>query len=80
MKPGLTKDEELLVEQVERLGPRRLAEIVVNHCHRDERLYQTVRIVLAASTRAARSRRRWRPRSTPFVHLGSFMDFARATS
>ncbi len=50
MKPGLTKDEELLVEQVERLGTRRLAEIVVNHCHRDERLYQTVRIALAAST------------------------------
>jgi tetratricopeptide (TPR) repeat protein len=39
-----------MVEQVERLGARRLAEIVVNHCHRDERLHQTVRIALAAST------------------------------
>ena len=50
MKPRQTKDEELPVEQVERLGARRLAEIVVDHCHRDERLYQTVRIALAAST------------------------------
>jgi len=49
MTPGRT-DEELMVEQVERLGARRLAEIVVNHCHRDERLHQTVRIALAAST------------------------------
>ena len=49
MKSGRT-DEELMVEQVERLGARRLAEIVVNHCHRDERLHQTVRIALAAST------------------------------
>jgi hypothetical protein len=39
-----------MVEQVESLGARRLAEIVVNHCHRDERLHQTVRIALAAST------------------------------
>jgi Family of unknown function (DUF6880) len=39
-----------MVEQVERLGVRRLAEIVVNHCQRDERLHQTVRIALAAST------------------------------
>jgi hypothetical protein len=45
-----TGDEELMVEQVERLGARRLAEIVVNHCHRDERLHQIVRIALAAST------------------------------
>jgi hypothetical protein len=50
MTLGRTGDEELMVEQVERLGARRLAEIVVNHCHRDERLHQTVRIALAAST------------------------------
>jgi tetratricopeptide (TPR) repeat protein len=50
MTPGGTSDEKLMVEQVERLGARRLAEIVVNHCHRDERLHQTVRIALAAST------------------------------
>jgi hypothetical protein len=42
-------DEELMVEQVERLGARRLAEIVINHCHRNEGLRQTVRIALAAS-------------------------------
>src|SRR5271156_5284550 len=45
-----TKDEDLIVERVERLGARRLAEIVVNHCHRNEGLRQTVRIALAAST------------------------------
>jgi hypothetical protein len=45
-----TGDEELMVEQVERLGARRLAEIVVNHCDRDEKLHQIVRIALAAST------------------------------
>ena len=50
MTRARTGDEELKVEQVERLGARRLAEIVVNHCHRDERLHQTVRIALAAST------------------------------
>ena len=50
MTPGGTSDEKLMVEQIERLGARRLAEIVVNHCHRDERLHQTVRIALAAST------------------------------
>ena len=50
MTPGPTGDEVLMVEQVERLGARRLAEIVVNHCHRDEGLHQTVRIALAAST------------------------------
>jgi hypothetical protein len=49
MTPARIGDEELMVEQVERLGARRLAEIVVNHCHRDERLHQTVRIALAAS-------------------------------
>ena len=53
MTPGGTSDEKLMVEQVERLGARRLAEIVVNHCHRDERLHQTVRIALAASTLGA---------------------------
>jgi hypothetical protein len=50
MTLGRTGDEEFMVDQVERLGARRLAEIVVNHCHRDERLHQTVRIALAAST------------------------------
>jgi hypothetical protein len=50
MRSRRTGDEELMVEQVESLGARRLAEIVVNHCHRDERLHQTVRIALAAST------------------------------
>jgi len=49
MTPAPTEDEELMVERVERLGARRLAEIVVNHCHRDEGLYQAVRIALAAS-------------------------------
>jgi hypothetical protein len=50
MTPGRRGGEELIIEQVEHLGARRLAEIVVNHCHRDERLHQTVRIALAAST------------------------------
>jgi len=49
MAPVLTGDEELTIEQVERLGARRLAEIVVKHCWRDEGLRQTVRIALAAS-------------------------------
>jgi hypothetical protein len=49
MTPARTGDEELMIEQVERLGARRLAEIVVNHCHRDEGMHQTVRIALAAS-------------------------------
>jgi hypothetical protein len=49
MAPVLTGDEELTVEEVERLGARRLAEIVVKHCYRDEGLLQTVRIALAAS-------------------------------
>jgi hypothetical protein len=49
MAPVLIGDEELAVEEVERLGARRLAEIVVNHCYRDEGLFQTVRIALAAS-------------------------------
>jgi len=49
MVPGRTGDEELTVEEVERLGVRRLAEIVVKHCYRDEGLLQTVRIALAAS-------------------------------
>src|SRR5215472_16803966 len=49
MTPAPTEDEELMVERVERLGARRLAEIVVKHCHRDEGLYQAVRIALAAS-------------------------------
>ena len=49
MAPGRTGDEELTVEEVERLGVRRLAEIVVKHCCRDQGLLQTVRIALAAS-------------------------------
>jgi hypothetical protein len=49
MTRARTGDEELMVEQVERLGARRLAEIVINHCHRNEGLRQTVRIALAAS-------------------------------
>jgi hypothetical protein len=49
MAPARTGDEELTVEEVERLGARRLAEIVVKHCYRDEGLLQTVRIALAAS-------------------------------
>ena len=49
MAPARTGDEELTVEEVERLGVRRLAEIVVKHCYRDEGLLQTVRIALAAS-------------------------------
>src|SRR6266550_4113205 len=49
MAPGRTGDEGLTVEEVERLGVRRLAEIVVKHCYRDEGLLQTVRIALAAS-------------------------------
>jgi hypothetical protein len=49
MAPVLTGDEELTVEDLERLGARRLAEIVVKHCYRDEGLLQTVRIALAAS-------------------------------
>ena len=48
MTPARTGHEELMVEQVEHLGARRLAEIVLNHCHRDEGLHQTVRIALAA--------------------------------
>ena len=36
MAPARTGDEELSVEEVERLGARRLAEIVVKHCYRDE--------------------------------------------
>ena len=49
MAAELTGDGELTVEKVERLGARRLAEIVVKHCYRDEGLLQTVRIALAAS-------------------------------
>ncbi|HWZ69556.1 MAG TPA: hypothetical protein VNW89_17150, partial [Stellaceae bacterium] len=49
MAPARTGDEGLTVEEVERLGVRRLAEIVVKHCYRDEGLLQTVRIALAAS-------------------------------
>ena len=49
MAPARIGDEELRVEEVERLGARRLAEIVVRHCYRDEGLLQTVRIALAAS-------------------------------
>jgi hypothetical protein len=49
MTPAQMGDEELTVEQVEGLGARRLAEIVVNHCDRDEGLRQAVRIALAAS-------------------------------
>ena len=49
MAPGRTGDEGLTVEEVERLGARRLAEIVVNHCYRDEGLLRTARIALAAS-------------------------------
>ena len=49
MAPARTGDEKLTVEEVERLGARRLAEIVVKHCYRDEGLLQTVRIALAAS-------------------------------
>jgi len=49
MTPAWVGDEEPTIEQVEGLGARRLAEIVVNHCQRDEGLYQTVRIALAAS-------------------------------
>jgi|SRR6516162_6557527 hypothetical protein len=49
MAPVLTDDEQLTVEEVERLGARRLAEIMVKHCYRDEGLLQTVRIALAAS-------------------------------
>jgi hypothetical protein len=48
MAPARTRDEELTVEEVERLGVRRLAEIVVKHCNRDEGLLQTVRLALAA--------------------------------
>ena len=48
MAPARTGDEELTVEEVERLGARRLAEIVVKHCWRDEGLLQTVRLALAA--------------------------------
>lgn len=48
MAPARKGDEELTVAQVERLGARRLAEIVVDHCHRDEGLRQAVRIALAA--------------------------------
>jgi hypothetical protein len=48
LAPVLTGDEELTVEEVERLGARRLAEIIVKHCYRDEGLLQTVRIALAA--------------------------------
>src|SRR3984893_19152307 len=49
MAPARTGDEELSVEEVERLGVRRLAEIVVKHCYRDEGLLQTVRIALAGA-------------------------------
>jgi hypothetical protein len=49
MAPARTGDEELTAEEVERLGARRLAEIVVKHCYRDEGLLQKVRIALAAS-------------------------------
>src|SRR6516162_7333316 len=49
MAPVLIGDEELTIEEVERLGARRHAEIVVKHCWRDEGLRQTVRIALAAS-------------------------------
>src|SRR5439155_20027980 len=49
MAPARTGDAELTVEEVERLGARRLAEIVAKHCYRDEGLLQTVRIALAAS-------------------------------
>jgi len=49
MAPARTDDEGLTVEEVERLGARRLAEIVVKHCDRDEGLLQTVRIALAGS-------------------------------
>ena len=49
MARARTGDEKLTVEEVERLGARRLAEIVVKHCYRDEGLLQTVRIALAAS-------------------------------
>src|SRR5215472_19388541 len=49
MAPARTGDEELSIEEVERLGARRLAEIVVKHCYRDDGMLQTVRIALAAS-------------------------------
>lgn len=49
MAPARTGEEELSIEEVERLGARRLAEIVVKHCYWDEGLLQTVRIALAAS-------------------------------
>jgi hypothetical protein len=49
MTPARTGHEKLMVGQVERLGARRLAEIVINHCDRDEGLRQTVRIALATS-------------------------------
>jgi hypothetical protein len=49
MAPVRTGDEQFTVEEIERLGARRLAEIVVKHCYRDEGLLQTVRIALAAS-------------------------------
>jgi hypothetical protein len=50
MAPARTGDEELTIAQVECLGARRLAEIIVNYCHRDEGLRQAVRIALAAAT------------------------------
>lgn len=49
MARALAGDEELTVDEVESLGARRLAEIVVNHCYRDEGLFQMVWIALAAS-------------------------------
>ena len=49
MTPARTGHEKLMVGQVERLGARRLAEIVINHCDRDEGLRQTVRIALVRS-------------------------------
>jgi tetratricopeptide (TPR) repeat protein len=48
MAPARTDEEELTVGRIERIGARRLAEIVVNHCYRDEGLRQAVRIALAA--------------------------------
>ena len=70
---GTGNDEERMVEQVEHLGARRLAEIVVNHCHRDERLQPD-------SVDRVGGFDPWRPRSTPFAHLGTLMGTVKATS
>jgi hypothetical protein len=78
MAPARIGDEELTAEEVERLGARRLAEIVVKHCYQDDGLLQTVRIALAASAPGDALVETRQPRSTPSGWIGDSMATAKA--